>query len=388
MASIKETIFLASGFVAKYPEGGGNFSVVLQWALGLRRLKKNFIWLELLASTGNRDRDLQNIRFFFKRLHEFDLRSHACLILFSASDIKHPQLETAEFFGLTRQQFEDRLAGPNTLLNLSSTVDTPLVERFNRRIFCSLDPTEVCFWMTRMEVGQSHHQEFQTIGLNIHQPDIPLQKLAPLVVPWKTFFPLVDTTLLKPQPRPPTQRFTTVGQWYWDGCLEVDGKYPDFSKKAALEKFFDLPRRVPKARFALAIFLNPDDPESQRITQAGWERPRPEIVARTPHRYYQFITQSLAEFTPVKLEATMKSGWLSDRAAAYLSMGRPVITESTGAETYLPKDSGFLFVSNAEEAAEAARKVIKDWAHLSKQARQTAYEFFDAAKVLQRILAG
>lgn len=263
-----------------------------------------------------------------------------------------------------------------------------MVERFERRIYCCLDPSEICFWMTRMEVGQSYHHEFQTIGLSINDPGIALRKFVPLTVPWKTFFPLVDTTLLRPLPRPRSPRFTTVGQWYWDGCLEVNGEYPDFSKKAALEKFFDLPKRVPEARFALAIFLNADDPEAGRVHAAGWERPRPEIVARTPRRYYQFIAQSLAEFTPVKLEASMGTGWLSDRAAAYLAMGRPVITEPTGAESHLPQESGFFFVSDAEEAAEAARRVILDWKPLSCAARDCACALFDSAKVLRGILDG
>src|SRR2546427_2786122 len=34
------------------------------------------------------------------------------------------------------------------------------------------------------------------------------------IVPWKTFYPLVDTELFTPAPRPPRPRFTTVGQWY------------------------------------------------------------------------------------------------------------------------------------------------------------------------------
>ena len=40
--------FLGCGFAAKYPEGGGNFSVPLQWMLGLRRLGLDAVWLELL----------------------------------------------------------------------------------------------------------------------------------------------------------------------------------------------------------------------------------------------------------------------------------------------------------------------------------------------------
>ena len=47
------TIFLGCGFAAKYREGGGNFSVPLQWMLGLRRLKLDAIWLELLPATDD-----------------------------------------------------------------------------------------------------------------------------------------------------------------------------------------------------------------------------------------------------------------------------------------------------------------------------------------------
>lgn len=203
---------------------------------------------------------------------------------------------------------------------------------------------------------------------------------------WKTFYPLVDTELLKPVPRPRKDRFTTVGQWYWDGCIEVDGLYPDFSKKAAIEKFFSLPKWVPSAQFELAIWLNPDDAEAERIQMAGWHRQRPEIVARTPNRYYNYLRRSLAEFTPVKLDHYMQSGWLSDRAAAYLALGRPVVTEPTNAETYLPTESGFLFVTTLEEAVEAAQRVRKDWNHLSRAARNCAVDCFDSTRNLQRIL--
>jgi len=47
------TVFLGCGFAAKHLEGGGNFSVPLQWMLGLRRLKRDAIWLELLPAIKN-----------------------------------------------------------------------------------------------------------------------------------------------------------------------------------------------------------------------------------------------------------------------------------------------------------------------------------------------
>ena len=51
--SARVTIFLGCGFAAKYREGGGNFSVPLQWMLGLRRLKLDAIWLEFLPATDD-----------------------------------------------------------------------------------------------------------------------------------------------------------------------------------------------------------------------------------------------------------------------------------------------------------------------------------------------
>ena len=88
----------------------------------------------------------------------------------------------------------------------------------------------------------------------------------------------------------------------------------------------------------------------------------------------------------MKLEAIMGSGWLSDRAAAFLSLGRPVITEPTSAERFLPEDSGMLFIRNIEEATVASLRVLKDWNALSKAARTTAVEYFDSVRNLQLLL--
>ncbi|MEO6052559.1 MAG: glycosyltransferase, partial [Chthoniobacterales bacterium] len=81
-----------------------------------------------------------------------------------------------------------------------------------------------------------------------------------------------------------------------------------------------------------------------------------------------------------------QSGWVSDRAAVYLAFGRPVITERTGIEKYLPEESGFLWMHDRETAAEAARRLLLDWDILSKSARACAVEYFDAPKNLRKIL--
>ena len=377
------TVFLGCGFAAKYPEGGGNYSVPLQWMLGLRRLGLEAIWLELLPATADRDEDESRIRIFQRRLHEHGLKGRYCL-LYQGSAGDHHDLAAMRCVGLSREQLLDRLAGPNALLNLSYSIHPPLLLQFERRIFCDLDPSEIFYWMTKMELGQSEHHEFWTIGLNAGAADC---RLPPSRLKWRTFYPLVDTQLFQPRPAPAVSKFTTIGQWYWGGGVEVEGTFPDLSKKFAFEPYLNLPRRVPSARFELAMNLNADDPEITRLRSHGWKVVSPHRVARTPAAYRRYLAGASAEFTAIKgVDVAWRTGWLSDRAAAFLATGRPVITEDTGAGRFLPAESGFRFVRDLESAATAAEDVLGNWPELSRQARAVAVEFFDSAKNLRKIL--
>ncbi len=377
------TIFLGCGFAAKYREGGGNLSVPLQWMLGLCRLKLDAVWLELLPATNDPRDDQAKIDSFQRRMREHGLGGRYCLLYQKPADSSH-DLDTIRCIGISKRELLERLAGPSTLLNLSYSIHPPLLLRFDRRIFCDLDPSEIFYWMTQMELGQSHHDEFFTIGLNVHAPDCRLPKLP---VRWKTFYPLVDTRLLQRRPRPQSPKFTTIGQWYWDGAVEVDGEFPDLSKRAAFEPYLDLPKRLPKAQFELAMNLGADEAEQQRLRKRGWHVVDPHQVARTPGIYRKYLSGALAEFTAIKgVDVAWQTGWLSDRAAAFLAMGRPVVTEDTGAGKYIPRGSGFLFVRGLNEAEAAIKEILGNWPRLSRQARSCAVEIFDSARNFRKIL--
>jgi hypothetical protein len=377
------TVFLGCGFAAKYREGGGNFSVPLQWMLGLRRLKLDAIWLELLPAAKNRRVDTINISNFQRRLREHGLAGRYCL-LYQKQPADAHDLGAIDSIGMSKRALLDRLTGPNVLFNLSYSIHPPFLLQFERRILCDLDPSEIFYWMTKLEMGQSHHQEFWTIGLNVHSPDCGLPT-SPLK--WKTFYPLVDTQLFARQPRPRFAKFTTIGQWYWSGAVEVDGEFPDLSKKFAFQPYLDLPKRIPEARFELAMNINVDDPERSRLRKHGWNVVDPHRVARTPRIYRRYLAGATAEFTAIKgVDVRWKTGWVSDRAAAFLALGRPVITEDTGAGKYLPRESGFHFVGDVESAVNAVKRVLGDWPRQSKRGRQCAAELFDSTKNLRKIL--
>jgi hypothetical protein len=377
------TVFLGGGFAAKYLQGGGNFSVPLQWMLGLRRLKLDAIWLEHLPSEGNFRDDQRKIDNFQRQLRAHGLGGRYCLLYQKTPDSAH-DLDALRCIGISKRELLDRLAGPNALLNLSYSIHPPLLLKFERRIFCDLDPSEIIYWMTQMEMGQSSHHEFWTIGLNVNSADCRLQKGS---LKWKTFYPLVDTKLYRPQPRPRSPKVTTIGQWYWGGAVEINGEFPDLSKKYAFEQYLDLPKRVVEAKFELAMYMNPDDPERERLRKRGWHIVDPHRVARTPKKYRRYLGSALGEFTAIKgVDVSWKTGWLSDRAAAFLAMGRPVVTEDTGAGKYLPRTSGFHFVGNLDDAVAAIEDLLANWPRRSREARDCAVEVFDSAKNLRKIL--
>ena len=379
----KMTIFLGCGFAAKYREGGGNFSVPLQWMLGLRRLKLDAIWLELLPATNNQPADQARINNFQRQLRAHGLAGRYCLLYQKPACDTH-DLAAIRCIGISKREFLDRLGGPNVLLNLAYSIHPPLLLKFERRVFCDLDPSEIFYWMTKMEMGQSYHREFWTIGLNVYGSDCQLPKSS---LHWKTFYPMVDTKWFRSRPRPRAPKFATVGQWYWSGAVEVAGEFPDLSKKIAFEPYLDLPRRVPEAEFELAMNIAAEDPERRRLQRRGWKIADPHRVARTPTAYRRYLASGLAEFTAIKgVDVAWRTGWVSDRAAAFLALGRPVITEDTGAGKYLPEKNGFRFIRRPVDAEAAVKEVLRDWPRLSAEARACAVEVFDSRRNLKTIL--
>src|SRR5256886_11806314 len=308
--------------------------------LGLRRLKLNAIWLEIFPGTGDEIADRRAIRSFKTQLRRHGLVENYCLLYQPrASDAQ--ELDGMRCLGISEGDLRSRLAGPNALLNLSYSIHPPLLLQFERRIFCDLDPSEIFYWMTKMEVGQSYHHELWTIGLNAgaHDCRLPQSHLK-----WRKFFPLVDTELIQPQTAPARFKLTTIGQWYWGGAIEVDGQFPDISKKVAFEKYLELPGRVNKARFELAMSIAKDDPEQARLSESGWQLRDPTRVAKTPARYQRYVASASAEFTAIKgVHVAWETGWVGGRAATFLAAWGPGVTEAHGGAQNLPPQRGVPF---------------------------------------------
>src|SRR6266496_667174 len=370
------TIFLGCGFAAKYREGGGNFSVPLQWMLGLRRLKLDAIWLELLPATNDSRADQARIDNFQRRLREHGLGGRYCLLYQKPASDAH-DLGGMRCFGMSRRALLDRLAGSNALLNLSYSIHPPFLLQFERRIFCDLDPSEIFYWMTKLEMGQSFHDEFWTIGLNVYGGDCQLPK-SPLS--WKTFYPLADTQLLRRRPRPTAPKFTTIGQWYWTGAVEVNGTFPDLSKKFAFEPYLDLPKQIPEACFELAMNINADDPERARLTRRGWHIVDPHRVARTPGFYRRYIASALWKCS-IQRKTCEKSWQFRAAARAKISLAIHHCKTLSGCYSF-PVMADLM---KADELKTRLKK-IPEW-ELEKKHIERTFEFDDFADAIDFVNA-
>ena len=94
------------------------------------------------------------------------------------------------------------------------------------------------------------------------------------------------------------------------------------------------------------------------------------------------------EFTVAKDQYVLpRSGWFSDRSACYLAAGKPVVTRTPGSATCC-RPAGDSSPSSPRTTCSAAFDAIAgDPATHGRAAAEIAAEFFDAERVVGRLLA-
>ena len=110
-------------------------------------------------------------------------------------------------------------------------------------------------------------------------------------------------------------------------------------------------------------------------------------MTATPWTYRDYIGQSRGEFSvAVNLEVKARSGWFSDRTAAYLASGKPVVVQDTGFSDDLPCGEGLMAFRTEEDAAAALEEVMSDYLRHCRAARRIAEEHLDATRIMSRVL--
>jgi hypothetical protein len=363
---------LLSGMVAGDPRQGGASWAVLQYVAGLRELGHEVLLVEPVAASAL-DPEGEVVRYF-ESLPLLEGRA-ALLERGGEGTAGMPYSELVEF-----------ASGADLLLNISGMLrDERLLEAVSIRAFLDLDPGFNQVWQaTGADMGFDLHTHFVTVGVRVGTEDCPIPTLG------RDWIPTVPPVALEHWPvaaeAPRRNAFTSVGHWRSYGSIEHGGVH--YGQRAhAFRELFELPR-LTQARFELALGIHPDEVEDLRaLNESGWNLIDPYEVAGTPADYASFARGSKAELCVAKSGyVNSRSGWFSDRSAAYLASGRPVVAQDTGFADALPIGEGLLRFASVEDAAAAIALTEADLSRHAAAARELAEEHLDARKVLSRIL--
>jgi hypothetical protein len=367
------TVCLTANTLA-YPGAGGHLWVYLNWALGLRAVGCEVIWLEGLPARTKPKELPELVRELKTRLKRYGLDGQLCLS--SWTDEPLPPEICNDCLGL-EQALEADL-----LLNMSYPI--PIVERFRRSALVDIDPGLTQLWMSAGQMKVQPHDLYFTIGETVGQsgslfPDCGLT--------WHYTPPPIFLPAWPPQPEPPsTAAYTTVTNW-WEGFVEAHGEAYYNGKRFGFLPFLDLPRRTSQP-LELAVCLGPKGTDDRlMLKEHGWRVQEAWEVAPTPWEYQRYIQDSLGEFSCVKPSCVrLQNAWISDRTLCYLASGRPAVVQHTGKSRFLPDREGLHRFENIDEARQCLETVAGDYTHQGESARALAEEHFDAQKVLRRVL--
>lgn len=175
---------------------------------------------------------------------------------------------------------------------------------------------------------------------------------------------------------------TTVMNWKAHGEVNYNGR--TYGQKDIMFKdFLPLPS-LTDAPMSVAIA---GSAPTDALRAHGWRVERGHEVTADFDRYRQHIHASLAEFSVCKhVFVALRTGWFSDRSAAYLASGRPVILQDTGFSDVLPCGEGLFAVNTPEQAAAAIELVRSEPARHAEAARAIAREHLAADKVMSAVV--
>ena len=201
--------------------------------------------------------------------------------------------------------------------------------------------------------------------------------------PWRATRQPVVLDAWSVTPGPENGKFTTVMQWDSYPASEYNGRRYGM-KSESFGDYMDLPEGVGSI-FELAMG-SPSAPRDV-LRSNGWTLCNPLEISRDPWTYQRYIQQSKGEFSVAKHGYVVShSGWFSERSAVYLASGRPAVVQETGFSDWLPTGAGIIPFNTPEEALAGIEDINRRYEFHCRAARAVAEEYFDARKVLRRLV--
>jgi hypothetical protein len=372
---------IVAGYLAGHPVGGHVLSI-LHWLAGLRSLGYDVVFAEHHGwpnacwnpeTKTLSDDPSYGLRELDAYARELGLRAW-CFVD-----------QGGGYHGLTREEMHAACKEADVLLGLWTVTWLDEFADCRRRIFVDTDPGFTQFGMAadvRASLAFASPMDFHehySYGSRIGQPDCPIPTHG---LDWKPARPPVALDLVPARFTSEATCFTTVMSWSPRKPIVYDGVEYGL-KDIEFWRIAELPSRVSPC---LEIALGGNAPYDA-IKAAGWRLADAAAVTATPWTYRDYIAQSRGEFSvAVNLEVKTRSGWFSDRTAAYLASGKPVVVQDTGFSEDLPCGEGLFAFSTLDEAAAAIEEIGRDYRRHCLAARRVAEEHLDARRVIGRLV--
>jgi hypothetical protein len=355
---------------------GGLSMYVLQWLHGLERLGHRVFFVEFLKNDPGATRAAV-VRYFRETVDAWWHPLQAALLVEKTVESLYG-LDAGQVARIAREA-----AAVITLAAHYRRAPFPLIDQVRPRILIEQDPGYTHLWAADGDPVDIYgeHDFYFTVGGNIGSPRCSLPTLG---IRWRPVWNpvILDWWAVESPVRMP--RFSTVADWRSYGYLEFDGQVLG-PKAEEFRRFIDLPGQA-GAAFAIALNIDPDDPDLADLRRHGWHIESPQLVA-SPALYRTYVEQSLGEFSCAKGGYVgTRCGWFSDRSACYLAAGRPVVLQATGFEDLLPTGRGLFAVTGVGAAAEAIQAIRQNYDEHARAARAIAQEYLDSDKLLRSLL--
>lgn len=378
-------VIVVGGYIVGFPLGGMTWHH-LNYLIGLHEMGHEVYFLEdsgsfsipYNPSTWTCEVDSHYGRAYLERtFDEVGLPKRYCY--YSEFEDQH--------YGMTREQLDDVLRRADLLLCVSGV--TPLRKNRPRPRRTAVIDTDPVFTQLRLGHDADFMAYYKAFDATATFGRLIGTERSPLPTGGLHWIPTNQPIAMRHWPHLPAKRthFTTIGKWEHaaDRNLEYGGRKYRSSKGIEWLKMMDLPRRV-NCQMSLGMGGMPKQ-TSEQFESHGWQMLDAEQASISPAAYRQFIQDSGGEFTVAKeIYAGLPSGWFSDRSAAYLASGRPVVTQHSGFDQWLPTGEGLFSYQTVDEAANAINAIASDYPRHSAAARRVAEEYFDSAKVLGELL--
>ena len=292
---------------------------------------------------------------------------------------------TNAWIGKSKKEVSNFLNAADVLLNISGV--NPLREwtiNIPKRVFIDTDPvftqikhlSDVDSFKNALQ-----HNSFFTFGENYNSKSCLIPKDG---IQWKPTRQPVVLQLWETKTNTTHKKWTTVMQWdsyktgQWDGVLYG-------MKSQSFEGYFNLPQTINET-FELA--LGSASAPKKQLTELGWSITDPLVVTKTPESYKTYISHSKGEWSIAKHGYVIsRSGWFSERSAAYLASSKPVIVQDTGFTEFITTGKGLFAFNSPEDLKGIFIEVNRNYAKHCKWAKEICDAYFNFNAVLTHLLA-